>query len=249
MYCCIVSFVDFISCHIFECKLHYNKCLITNNFSSLLKSSETPKYNIIQPTTPDKMRTYLTKHPCSSNNNDDLLQKFDAILESPTTKQYALELYKYCHLYNTGGVYLDEDTKFLVEMQDVLNWSSSSSNKLNYAVVSDSTDSGVEMMYESVDIALPVTKAASFQGGEDYNAGTTMAASVVTSPLLAIASAENVVMKKMLELILETSIKRLEEEALLLPKALMGYVREEEEKWKLFGQRCHGVEVAGGEER
>ena len=250
LYCRIGSLIGLWTYVMYYLNAECIRIAINENAHSLIHftPSETSIYKIIKPTRPDEMRTYLSKHPCpSKTNNADLIQKFDALIESPTTKQYALELYKYCHLYNTGGVYLDEDTKFLVEMQDVLNWSSN--NKLNYAVVSDSADSGVETMYESVDIALPVTKAASFQGGDDVTTGGTMASSVITAPLLAVASEENAVMKKMLELIVETSVKRLEEEALLLPKALMKYVREEEEKWKFFGQRCHGVEVAGGEER
>lgn len=194
------------------------------------------------------MRSYLSKN--GSACGDKLLDKFDTLTASPTTKQFAIELYKYCSLYNLGGVYLDDEAKFLVEMEDVLKWGSKghdadrdSGADFNYAVLSDSKNSGVEYIWEIQDIALPVTKSSSFESIEE-----TAGQPIVTTPLLAIAKPQNRVPKKMLQLIMQTSVEALEENALLLPKALLGYINDDE-KWKFFRQRCHGVEVAGGEER
>ena len=190
------------------------------------------------------MRSYLTKLGDECAKSKELLEKFDELVENPTTKQFAIELYKYCSLYNSGGVYLDDETNFLVEMEDILKWGSSNSEFINYAVLSDSKNSGVEFTWEAEDIALPVTKSASYQAVDD----ATGRQPIITTPLLAIAKPHNSVPKKMLQLILETPLKKLEEEALLLPKALIGYVKEDE-KWKFFRQRCNGIVVAGGEER
>jgi hypothetical protein len=54
----------------------------------------------------------------------------------------------------------------------------------------------------------------------------------------------------MIHILLSTSVKQLEEEALLLPKALMQFIMDEERRkdWTFFTQRCHGVVVAGGED-
>lgn len=202
------------------------------------------KYNIIQPQTSEEMRAYLTEN--KSSCGDKIADKFDTLEESPTTKQFAIELYKYCSLYNMGGVYLDNETKFVVEMEDVLKWDANQENggaDMNYAVLSDSKNSGVEYTWEAQDIALPVTKSATYQAIDE-----TGGQSIITTPLLAISKPRNDVPKKMLQLIMDTPVRTLEEEALLLPKALMGYVKEDE-KWKFFRQRCHGVEVAGGKER
>ena len=186
------------------------------------------------------MRAYLSENPSCG---DAIVTKFDALSKSPTTQPYAIELYKYCTLYISGGVYLDADVKFLVDMQDVLKWERDAEAN-NYAVLSDSANSGVEYTFETSDIALPITKSSSYQGIDEVSQH-----SIITTPVLAVPKPESGVMKKMLELIEKTSVKSLEEEALLLPKALMGYVRQEEKKWIFFRQRCHGVVVAGGEER
>lgn len=198
------------------------------------------------------MRSYLSKNSesCAPKNGDKVLKKFDAFMEGPTTQQFAIELYKYCSLYNLGGVYLDDETKFLVEINDVLLWedkegdaSNFGAEKMNYAVLSDSKNSGVEYTWETQDIALPVTKSATYQGSDE-----TGGQPIITTPLLAIANPNDKVPQSMLSLIMETPLKTLEEEALFLPKALMRFVKDDA-KWKLFRQRCHGVVVAGGEER
>ena len=186
------------------------------------------------------MRAFLSDNPSCG---DTIVTKYDKLSESPTTQPYAIELYKYCNLYVSGGVYLDADVKFLVDMQDVLKWEGETEPN-NYAVLSDSANSGVEYTFETSDIALPITKSSSYQGIDEVSRH-----SIITTPLLAVPKAKSGVMKKMLDLIEKTPLNSLEEEALLLHKALMGYVRQEEKKWVLFRQRCHGIVVAGGEER
>lgn len=203
------------------------------------------KYNIIKSQSIEEMRAYLSKN---KSCGDKIADKFNTLAERATTKQFATELYKYCSLYNLGGVYLDEETKFLVEMEDVFKWGANTDtaidgDEMNFAVLSDSKNSGVEFIWEAQDIALPVTKSATYQAIDE-----TGGQPIITSPLLAIAKSHNEVPKKMMQLIMETPVKILEEQALLLPKALMSYVKEDK-KWRFFRQRCHGVEVAGGEER
>eukprot|EP00970_Alexandrium_tamarense_P013505 scaffold3448_cov201-Alexandrium_tamarense.AAC.7 len=64
----------------------------------------------------------------------------------------------------------------------------------------------------------------------------------------------------MVEKIVNSSVRELQEDALLLPRALMGLIAADEEKagkvasgesssgkWNFFRQRCQGVEVAGGD--
>lgn len=230
-----------------------NKSLVprSHHVSLCLIRIAKKEYTIFQPgtsskqTTPEQMRSYLQSNGSCSQDPKKLIEKYDALTTNEGTKQFGIELWKYCALYNEGGVYLDSEVNLLVGLEDVLGTSG------NYAVMTTSRNSGVEPYWNVEDIALPVVQSASFEsvleeveGGDAVNGGQ----SILTSPMLAISGKQNEVPRKMLHLILEASVRQLEEEALLLPKALMRFVKEEE-GWKFFKQRCHGVEIAGGEER
>lgn len=216
--------------------------------------------------TPERRRSYLVRHgeECSAAADDadkdstELLEKYDLLSSDPTTAHLAVELWKYCSLYLTGGVYLDRHAKLLVGLEDVLHWTDDDDggeSRRNYAVATSSRSAGVEPLWNAGDIARAVVKSASFEGVhwdvvDGGDAEGERGRPVVTAPLLAISTPKNEVPRKMIRLLLSTSVKRLEEEALLLPKALMRFVMEEETRkdWTFFTQRCHGVVVAGGDE-
>ncbi|KAL7547150.1 hypothetical protein ACHAWF_010465 [Thalassiosira exigua] len=211
---------------------------------------------------PPEQRSYLQLHEptCRAGANDAsseaggsstikkgaLLDRYDAFARSPALSDFAAELWKYCALYVEGGVYVDADSAPLAATGDALGWDPSGdgggANNANYVAVADGRDAGVSpsLLSSGGSVADPVPRASS--------AGTGRRAA--TSSLIAVSTKEHRVMAEMIATLIETPPKRLEEEALLLPRALMRAIEEDVArrggKWGFLRQRCSGVEVAGG---
>lgn len=239
--------------------------------------------------TPDEQRAYLVEHAevCLPGNNSEeattsssLLAQYDLLSASSSTSHLAHELWKYCSLYNEGGVYVDGESVMLVGLGDVLGWTPKNNNNANYAVLASSHSSGISpSLLKGASISTPVTYASSYAydnlavegaagvpgAGDDaattaVNGGTTLGTNIITTPLLAISQKHNPIPLSMVEKIVNSSVRELQEDALLLPRALMGLIAADEEKagkvasgesssgkWNFFRQRCQGVEVAGGD--
>ncbi|KAL7532601.1 hypothetical protein ACHAXR_008521 [Thalassiosira sp. AJA248-18] len=194
---------------------------------------------------PAEQRLYLATH-AKDCHSDSILERYDLFVESPTLANLATELWKYCALYTEGGIYVDAETAPLAALGDVLNWDTtlgSSSIRENYVVVADTQESGVSplLLNDDSTISDSVTTASSLGTGKP----------VAISSVLAIATKQHSVPAKMMAILMDTSIEKLEEDALLLPTMLMGLIQEDEmkedgRKWGLFKQRCNGIDVAGG---
>ncbi|EJK58548.1 hypothetical protein THAOC_21320 [Thalassiosira oceanica] len=91
-------------------------------------------------TTPDERRSFLSEHGKACHPAGDgaaLTERHDLLASSPTTSALAVELWKYCALHVTGGVYVDASAVPLAALGDVI------ADGTNLAVVSSSSDVGV----------------------------------------------------------------------------------------------------------
>ena len=191
-------------------------------------------------TTPDGRRTFLSAHGGTCHNDgmsgkDEVLGRYDLLASYPATAPAAVELWKYCALFVTGGAYVDMETVPLAALGDAL------ADGTNYAVVSSTSDAGVSPSLLTGDtISDPVVAASSAGTGEP----------VAVSSFLALTEGHRVA-AGMVEAIMGATVGQLESHALLLPRALMGLVEKskgEGEQWGLLTQRCHGVQVSSGED-
>jgi hypothetical protein len=209
--------------------------------------------------TPSEQRLYLERHGKQCHSGD-ILSRYDLFVKSSTLSNLAIELWKYCALYVEGGVYVDAETAPLVALGDVLGWENSqppngydatatSNNAMkNYAVVASTRDSGVSprLISTNSSISNAVTAATSHGTGNP----------IAISSMLAISTKQHSVPERMIGTLMLTATDLLESDALLLPKALMSFISEDNNarigdddttatpKWGLLKQRCHGIEIA-----
>ena len=208
--------------------------------------------------TPSEQRAYLELHghTCYSGGVD-ILSRYDQFVKSPTLSNLAVELWKYCALYIEGGVYVDAETAPLAALGDVLGWDTTTTAaarmpKTNYAVVAMTRDSGVSprLINGNTNISDAVTSATSHGTGHP----------IAISSMLAISTKQHSVPERMIGTLMLTSMDMLESDALLLPKALMSFITEDNNnasgssstatttsttpKWGLLKQRCNGIEIA-----
>ena len=147
-----------------------------------------------------------------------LLARYDLLASSPATSPAAVELWKYCALYVTGGVYVDAGAVPLSALGDALP---GVGDGACYAVASSSPDAGVSPGASGGDVAL--------------------------SSLLALPRG-HAVASGMVRAIASSDPDALGADALLLPRALMALVEIERSggegdqcRWALLRQRCRGV--------
>lgn len=206
--------------------------------------------------TPSEQRSYLELHGKQCHSGD-VLSRYDLFLKSPTLSHLAIELWKYCALYVEGGVYVDAETAPLAALGDVLGWDGNQPNGYdtaattttmkNYAVVATTQDSGVSprLISSNSSISDAVTSATSHGTGNP----------IAISSMLAISTKQHSVPERMIGTLVLTSTNSLESDALLLPKALMSFINEDNKatsddaaftpnKWGLLKQRCTGIEIA-----
>ena len=193
--------------------------------------------------TPAEQRSYLENHGKDCHSSDkQLLERYDLFVKSPTLSNLATELWKYCALYNEGGIYVDAETAPLAALGDVLSWDNHGTNsgkngRKNYVVTADTHDAGVSpSLLHGDSISDSVTTASSLGSGKP----------IAISSLIAIATIKNSVPLKMIDALMDTEVKTLEENALLLPTTLMELIQKDTSTWGLLRQRCNGIQVAGG---
>lgn len=233
--------------------------IMTSNFNyyQMMQSHQYAAHSVH---TPSEQRSYLERHGklCHSG---DVLSRYDLFVKSSTLSNLAIELWKYCALYVEGGVYVDAETAPLVALGDVLGWennqppngydataTSNYSAMKNYAVVATTRDSGVSPRLVSANSSISdaVTAATSHGTGNP----------IAISSMLAISTKQHSVPERMIGTLMLTATDVLESDALLLPKALMSFISEDDNtrsggddttatpKWGLLKQRCHGIEIA-----
>jgi hypothetical protein len=187
---------------------------------------------------PAEQRSYLELNgdKCHSGG---VLSRYDLFVKTPTLSNLAIELWKYCALYLEGGVYVDAEAAPLTALGDVLGWDNNANSRKNYAVVSMTRDSGVSprLISPNTSISDAVTSATSHGTGNP----------IAISSMLAISTKQHSVPERMIGTLMLTSTDLLESDALLLPKALMSFINEDNAKsneWGLLKQRCNGIEIA-----
>ena len=208
---------------------------------------------------PEERRSHLLSNGevCHPDDPSALVARYDHLASSVETSPVALELWKYCALYATGGVYVDADAAPLVALGDVLGWGrggegEGEGDNVNYVATSASRDSGVSpsLLGERGGVD------ASISDSVDSSTSRGTGRAVGISSFVAISAPRHDVPRNMIRAILTTEPGRLASDALLLPRALMASIADDESgggaRWARLRQRCSGVLVAepsrGGED-
>ncbi|KAL7461497.1 hypothetical protein ACHAXS_001917 [Conticribra weissflogii] len=220
--------------------------------------------------TPPSQRDFLVTHGRECyDGGESIAARYDLLAASPSTSSLAQELWKYCALYVEGGVYVDRETAPLLALGDVLSWSSGDNDGgnggaaiKNYAVLADDEHAGVSpSLFDEASSGDRGLKY-SFNYRTNYNGNyhdfrgrggddIVLGKSIATGALLAIATKQHDVPKKMTQVLMTKTVEELERNALVLHRALKDFIREDMtngNKWGFFRQRCQGIEVAGGAE-